>query len=76
MKVASTLRIKIKVSSIDRFRKVREFHSIEGARKFAHGYVGAHPDVSFHFDYAVSDDGINKIEWEGCTSQALFPPPV
>ena len=60
--------------SIDRCYKRRAFKTLGGAQKFAHGMVGPHPDVSVTFGYAVSDDGIGKIEIrEGTTFGELFP---
>lgn len=65
--------IVVRYSSIDHCHKRGKFKTIEGARKFAHKWVGSHPDVSLHFGYAVSDDGIGKVEWDGCTAADLFP---
>lgn len=65
--------IVVRYSSIDRCHKRGTFRTLAGARKFAHRWVGPHPDVSLHFGYAVSDDGIGKVTWEGCTADELFP---
>ena len=66
--------IKVYYSSIDRFHETRRFKTLKGARKFAHLRVGAHPDLGSW--YAVSSDGVGKIEVKGCTLAELFPPPA
>jgi hypothetical protein len=65
--------IKVRYSTVDRFSKSRRFKTLDGARKFAQKYVGKHPDTSERFGYAVSDDGIGKIEVSGCSINDLFP---
>ncbi len=57
--------------SVDGVCTARAFKTIQGARKFAHRYVGEHPDVGRH--YAVSFDGVGRIECDGCTLDELFP---
>jgi hypothetical protein len=64
--------IKVRYSSIDHFRKVRSFKTLEGARKFATNYVGENPSIGEWGGYAVSDDGVGKIEVDGCSLQELF----
>lgn len=66
--------ITVRYSSIDRYRTRRTFKTLEGARKFAVHYVGEHPEMGS--TYAVSDDGVGKIEVEGCTLRELFKEPV
>ena len=63
--------ITIIYTSIDRLRKRRTFKTLAGARRFAHKWVGAHPDPGSF--YAVSSDGIGKVEWTGTTFDDLFP---
>lgn len=63
--------IKVHYSSVDRYSKTAKFKTLEGARKFAHRYVGEHPDMGG--SYAVSYDGIGTIRVEGATLQELFP---
>ena len=63
--------IKVKHSSVDsRGGKWRSFKTLRGARKFAHYWVGPHPEIGFK--YAVSGDGIGKIEVEGVELRKLF----
>jgi hypothetical protein len=62
--------IKVKYSSVDGYRKVRSFKTLTGARKYAQEWVGKNPDKGSH--YAVSDDGIGKIEVEGVPLDHLF----
>ena len=64
-------RIVIRYSTIDRFRTKRTFSTLNGAREFAHHWVGAHPELGS--SYAVSADGVGKITVEGVTLQELFP---
>lgn len=66
------MQITIRYSSIDRFRQTRKFKTLAGAQKYAHKWVGPHPDVS-PMGYAVSFDGIGKVTWTGATAAELFP---
>ena len=67
------MNIKVLYTSVDRVRIKRAFKTLKMAQRFAHHYVGAHPDMGSY--YAVSNDGIGKIEvWGDCTLQQLFPP--
>lgn len=52
-------------SSIDRYHKSAAFKTLAGARRFAHKWVGEHPDTSMMFRYAVSNDGVGKVTWAG-----------
>jgi hypothetical protein len=65
--------IKIYRTSIDGCRSVRSFKSLKGARKFATDAVG--PQDAFGGHYAVSNDGIVKVTWAGCTRAELFATP-
>ena len=70
------MEIKVKYSSIDGYRKYATFKTLKGAQKFAHKWVGEHPDIGMGFGkgYAVSYDGIGKIEVSGdATLKDLFP---
>jgi hypothetical protein len=66
--------ITVRYSSIDRYRKTRKFKTLAGARRFAHTWVGEHPDLGS--TYAVSFDGIGKVTVDGATLAELFPPPA
>ena len=45
--------------------------TLEGARRYAQGRVGPAPELGT--SYAVSADGVGKVEAEGCKVAALFP---
>jgi hypothetical protein len=62
--------IKVKYSSIDGGRVSRSFKTLKGARKFAQHWVGKNPEIGS--SYAVSGDGIGKIEVDGCPLADLF----
>jgi hypothetical protein len=55
--------IKVIYSSVDGTRTVRSFSTLAGARRFARLGVGRHPEIGS--TYAVSADGIGKIEVHG-----------
>lgn len=57
--------------AVDGCRETRRFKTIDGARKFAQKYLGEFPE--FGGTYAVSDDGIGTVRWEGLTFKDLFP---
>ena len=57
--------IKVTLRTIDRYSKTARFKTVKGARKFAHKYVGAHPDISHTFGYAVDAYGGAKIMIDG-----------
>ena len=63
--------IKVVYRSIDRFYEVRRFKTLEGARRYAHKRVGAHPEVGY--GYAVSGDGVGKVTVTGAALHELFP---
>lgn len=62
--------IKVKYSSVDGCRKSRSFKTLARARKYAQEWVGKNPDMGSH--YAVSGDGIGKIECVGVPLAHLF----
>jgi len=64
--------IKIRYSAVDGFNKVKSFKTLKGARKYAQEMLGKYP--SFGSYYAVSDDGVGKIEvlGVGCKLRDLF----
>ena len=49
------------------------FSALTDAQRFAHDWIGPHPEIGR--GYAVSGDGIGKIEARGITLTALFPAP-
>jgi hypothetical protein len=59
--------IKIKYSSVDGGRMSRSFKSLKGARAFAQKMVGKNPEMGS--SYAVSGDGIGKIEAYGAAGK-------
>lgn len=63
--------ITVLYTSIDNCRSRRKFKTIEGARKFAQQAIGEHPEIGR--GYAVSGDGIGKIQVAGVTLLDLFP---
>jgi hypothetical protein len=63
--------IKVRYSSVDCFTETQTFDSIAAASEYARHWIGNHPEIGSR--YAVSDDGIGKIEVEGATLRALFP---
>jgi len=65
------MKITVRYSSIDHYHKSRSFKTLEGARKFAHHWVGEGPEIGI--GYAVSGDGIGKITVSGCSLYDLFP---
>jgi len=67
------MQIKVRYSSIDRFGQSRTFKTLKGARRFAHKWIGEHPEIATFHHYAVSYDGIGKITVTGCTLAELFP---
>lgn len=62
--------IHILYTAVDGARMNRKFKTMPGARKFAHNMVGRYPEIGNH--YAVSGDGIGKIEVTGATLTQLF----
>ncbi len=65
--------IRIKYSSIDGARMARKFDTIEAAHRFAIRCVGEDHDIGRA--YAVSADGIGKIEVSGVSLQDFLAPP-
>lgn len=67
------MEIRIHYSTLDRYNERRKFKTLDGARKYAHKWVGEHPEIGSF--YAVSGDGGGKVTVEGCTLAELFPEP-
>lgn len=64
------MEIKVRYSSVDGSVMNRKFKTLSGARKFATDYVGQNPEIGG--TYAVSSDGIGKVQVEGVTLAELF----
>jgi hypothetical protein len=63
--------ISVLYTTVDRCRVKRQFKTLAGAQRFAHKWLGETPEIGSY--YAVSSDGIGKIECAGCTLYELFP---
>lgn len=63
--------IRVRVESIDGFRKSRKFKTLAGAQRFAQKWVGETPDLGSF--YVVSYDGVVKVTCDGCRVVDLFP---
>lgn len=63
--------IKVTYSSIDGVYKTARFKTLAGAQAFAQKWLGKTPEIGGW--YAVSGDGMGKIEAQGATLQELFP---
>lgn len=48
--------------------------TVKGAQKYAHERVGAHPEIGGW--YAVSGDGVGKVQVVGIDINEVFPPRV
>jgi hypothetical protein len=68
---ATPTTIAVRYSTVDRFSEIKRFTTIEAARKFAQRWIGATPEIGW--GYAISDDGIGKIEVRGARLADLFP---
>ena len=62
--------ITVYYSSIDGARKHEVCKDLQHAREWASYWVGKHPTVGSN--YAVSDDGIGKVNVTGCNIRDLF----
>lgn len=67
----SAYTIRVVYESVDGCREVHTFRTLSGAQRYAHRWVGPHPDMGSH--YAVSDDGVGKVTCAGCKLADLFP---
>lgn len=65
-------KITVTYSSVDGYREHRSFKTLDDARKYAHRWLGETPEMGQF--YAVSHDGIGKIEVSsGAKVADLFP---
>lgn len=55
----------------DGYRQTRSFRTIEGARRFAHGWIGMR--VELGSSYAVSYDGMCTLSVAGARLRDVFP---
>jgi hypothetical protein len=67
----TAMEIIITYSSCDGCRDRRVFKTVNAARRFAHKWVGAHPEIGS--TYAISGDGVGKITVYGISLADLFP---
>lgn len=64
-------RIDVYYSTVDGYFKEKNFQSLADAQAFAQKYVGTHPEIGS--SYAISADGVGKIEVDGAALEDLFP---
>ena len=63
--------IQVRYSTVDRHSETRRFATLEAAREYAQYWVGPSPEIGC--GYAISGDGIGKIEVSGIPLATLFP---
>jgi hypothetical protein len=63
-------KITVYYSAIDGARETKTFKTMEKAREYSIAWVGEHAE--FGSGYAISDDGIGKIQVEGASLYELF----
>lgn len=69
-----SLKITVRLRTVDRFSKSRTFKTLAGAQRFAQRYVGETPCISDQWQYAVGGFGDAKIMVDGdATLYDLFP---
>jgi hypothetical protein len=64
-------KITVHYTTVDNYYESRSFETIEGARAWAMHWVGQCPELGMV--YAISSDGVGKIQCYGCTVRDLFP---
>jgi hypothetical protein len=62
--------IKVRYSSVDGCKRNATFGTLARAQAWAQEWIGK---GNVGTNYAVSNDGIGKIECEGCRIEELFP---
>lgn len=65
-------RITLYYKTIDRFSERRTFKTLKGARAYARKRMGTSYYISETFHYAVSFDGVGKLEARGATLDELL----
>jgi hypothetical protein len=63
--------VQVTYTSVDGFLVSQNFNTVEEAQSFCWEWIGEAP--TFGRGYAISEDGIGKIEARGCSLQELFP---
>lgn len=63
--------ITIYYSAVDGHSARKQFEKLEDAQKYAYERIGDCPCLSPY--YAISDDGVGKIEVMGTTLSEIFP---
>ena len=66
--------IHVHYRAVDGAGDTRRFRTLGGARKYAHEMVGPHPEIGR--TYAVSGDGVGRVQVIGATLAELFPDPT
>lgn len=65
--------IELRYSTIDHFVERKIYWSMEGAQAYARKRMGTDFEISNTFGYAVSSDGVGKLEiLDGVTFQQLL----
>lgn len=67
-----TMRIVVRMTTLDGANTRGVFKTLAGARKFAQSKVGKNPDISGMFQYAVGNYGDVKVTCDGCKLADLF----
>ncbi len=62
--------ITVRYSTVDHFTETRRFRTLAKAREYAQHLIGKTPEMGR--TYAISGDGIGKIEVRGTTLANLF----
>lgn len=61
----------VRYSTVDQVCETKRFTTIEAAREYAQRWIGRFPEIGW--SYAISDDGIGKIEVRVARLADLFP---
>lgn len=69
--MATQHKVTILYTAVDGSRMIKDFKTLNGAKGFAHKMIGEHPEMGGH--YAVSGDGIGKVQVTGVSLNELFP---
>lgn len=69
--MATQHKVTILYTAVDGSRMIKDFKTLNGAKGFAHKMIGEHPEMGGY--YAVSGDGIGKVQVTGVALKELFP---